>query len=72
MASELTSKDQVGAVKFGDQEKHLRSLEVHYKTLKNMGVDLNKYLSQKADRVIRLEGGSPTPHIHLKDHDVAE
>merc|ERR1711959_634148 len=49
------------------QKQHLRACEEHYERLHDLGVDLTQHLSQKADKVIRLEGpaGNPMPQAHL-------
>lgn len=52
---------------FAKYEKRMRAREGHLKTLKEMGVDLDRFLSQKADRVIRLDGNvGAIPHFHLE------
>lgn len=57
------------SMELAKEEKKVKQREAHLKVLKEMEVDLNNYLSQGADQIIRLEGnlngGSSVPHLHL-------
>jgi len=60
---------QQASLQLEAQKQHLRAYEDHYERLDELGVDLTQHLSQKADKVIRLEApaGNPMPQLHMNE-----
>ncbi len=70
-AEQTQSLQQVTTARDVEREETQRQQrEAHLKVLKEMGVDLNNYLSRSADKIIRLEGnlgGGSVPHLHFEN-----